>query len=222
MKIRTSLSKPTLIAAFLMAACTGASIAGTPDGYVVDSRGAAVKSGTGLCWRTGYWTPAMATSECDADLAKPAMADKKPEIKSAMPAPSPSKAPAQTLPPPKVLSLSADGLFAFGKATLLPESQDKLNALVAQLKSGKYSKIAITGHTDRLGTKKSNLKLSLQRADAVKSFLVSKGIDAAKITTAGKGSASPKTLPGTCKGKKSPKLIACLQPDRRVEISVSP
>ena len=143
-------------------------------------------------------------------------------MSAATPTRTPADAPAAPPPKPVVLSLSADGLFIFGKAMLLPESTTKLESVSAQLKSGKFSKITIAGHTDRLGSKKGNQKLSLQRADAVKAFLIGKGIDGAKIVTVGKGSTSPKTAPGTCKGKKSPKLIACLQPDRRVEIVVSP
>jgi len=82
--------------------------------------------------------------------------------------------------------------------------------------------ITVEGHTDRLGSPAYNQKLSLQRAESVKSYLVTPGgIDAAKISAVGKGESVPVTKPGECKGNKpSPKLIACLQPDRRVEVEV--
>lgn len=217
MKNRMLVSKAAVLGAVLATVGVNLGAALAADGYVSDSQGGVVRSGAALCWRTGFWTPAMATTECDPDIARVKAPDRAPS-----PKPEAKMAPRPVATQPEVLSLSSDGLFAFGKSTLVPESQEKLNALAAKLKAGKFSKITVTGHTDRLGSKKGNLKLSLQRAEAVKAFLVGKGIDASKIATYGKGSGSPKTAAGSCKGKKSPKLIACLQPDRRVEISVSP
>ena len=81
----------------------------------------------------------------------------------------------------------------------------------------------VTGHTDRIGTHAYNLKLSTRRAEAVKTYLVeSAGIPVGKIAVKGVDGADPVTKPGDCVGKKAtPKLIACLQPDRRVEIEVT-
>ena len=76
------------------------------------------------------------------------------------------------------------------------------------------------GHTDRIGSATYNQKLSLRRADSVKAYLVSKGVPANRIFTDGKGKTQPVTKPGECRGPKTRKVIACLQPDRRVEIEV--
>ncbi len=82
--------------------------------------------------------------------------------------------------------------------------------------------VTVTGHTDRIGSAAYNTRLSMRRAEAVKAHLVELGIPAAKIVAAGKGETHPVTKPGECKGDKATKeLIACLQPDRRVEIEVS-
>jgi OOP family OmpA-OmpF porin len=178
-------------------------------GYLVDSRDNVVKSGAGLCWRTGYWTPAMAIAECDPDLVKKA-------------APVAAKeAPAKgVVPAAQKITLAADTLFDFDKATLRPEGKAKLDELVAKVKDIKLEVIIAVGHADRFGTDKYNLKLSQKRAESVKAYLVSKGIEPNRVYTEGKGKAQPVTKPGDCKGPKSKKVIACLQPDRRVEIEV--
>jgi OOP family OmpA-OmpF porin len=80
--------------------------------------------------------------------------------------------------------------------------------------------ITAVGHTDRLGSEAYNQKLSERRVAAVKAYLVSKGVEANRISTAGKGEMQPVTKANECLGAKSAKVIACLQPDRRVEIEV--
>jgi OOP family OmpA-OmpF porin len=90
------------------------------------------------------------------------------------------------------------------------------------LAGASFDKVTVEGHTDRLGTTAYNQTLSQSRADAVKSHLVAAGrIDAAKVTAVGMGEAGPVTLPDQCKGAASAKVIACLQPDRRVVIEVT-
>jgi OOP family OmpA-OmpF porin len=83
--------------------------------------------------------------------------------------------------------------------------------------------VTVEGHTDRLGTPDYNQRLSQERADAVKAYLVSTGkVDPMKITAVGKGESNPVTSPEACRGAAATAaLIACLQPDRRVEIEVS-
>ena len=217
-------SKSLLAAAMIglsagaIAQTTGIDTKGTV-GYVIDQRANVAKSGTGLCWRTGYWTPAMAIAECDSDLVKkaaPVMAPP-PAPKAAEPAPPPAPAPK---PAAKKVTLSADALFDFDKATLRPEGEKKLSDLVASFGGLKLEVIVAVGHADRFGKPAYNQTLSEKRADAVKSFLVSKGIEPNRVYSEGKGQSKPVTAPDQCKGPKSAKVVACLQPDRRVDIEV--
>lgn len=209
------ISKVSLLAA--LGLCATSTFAQDPanTGYLQDLRGAVVKSGAGLCWRTGYWTPAMATTECDPELVpKPAAAP--------APAPAPAAAPpAAPKPAAQKVTLAADTLFDFDKATLRPEGRAKLDEMVQQTKDIKLEVIIAVGHADRLGSDRYNQRLSERRAESVKSYLVSKGIEPNRVYTEGKGEKQPVTKPGQCKGNKKTKaLIACLQPDRRVEIEV--
>lgn len=189
------------------------------DAYLFDTRGAAVKSGSGLCWRTARWTPAQAIAECDPDLVK------KPEPMAA-PKVEPKAAPVVTPPPvklaPEKVTFSADALFDFNKAVLRPEGKKVLDEFADKLKGVKYEVIIAIGHADRIGSVAYNKKLSIRRAEAVKNYLVNeKGIAANRIYTDGKGKSDPVTKPADCKGKHGNALIKCYQPDRRVEIEVA-
>ncbi len=186
------------------------------QGYVVDQRGEVAKSGTGLCWRTGYWTPALAIEECDPDLVK------KPPL-AAAPAPMPMAAVTPT-PAPKPaaqrVQLTADTLFDFNKAVLRPAGREALDDFVSKSKDINAEVITVVGHADRFGSDSYNQKLSEQRAAAVKAYLLSKGIEANRIQTEGRGETQPVTKAGDCLGAKSAKVVACLQPDRRVDIEI--
>ncbi len=188
-------------------------------GYTIDARNVVVRNSTGLCWHTGYWTPALANVECDPDLVAkaPAVAVAPAAPKAAAPAPAPT-------PTAQKISLAADALFNFDKAELLPAGKAKLDELVGKLSGINLEVIIAVGHTDRLGKEAYNQKLSVARAAAVKDYLVGKKVDANRVYTEGKGSKAPVTG-DACKnmGKesgKNAKLVACLQPDRRVEIEV--
>ena len=124
---------------------------------------------------------------------------------------------------PKKVQFSADSLFSFDKAAIRPDGKTALDTFARDLQGARYNMISVEGNTDRLGSDAYNQKLSQERADAVKSYLTtSTGIDARKITSMGRGETNPVTKPGDCKGSKpSPSLIACLQPDRRVDVEVS-
>ena len=121
------------------------------------------------------------------------------------------------------VTFSADSLFAFDKATVKPAGKQSLDKLAADLRGVNFDVITVTGHTDRIGSHAYNMGLSTRRAEAVKAYLVqSAGIPAGKIAARGTDGSDPVTKPGECKGKKATKkLIACLQPDRRVEVEVS-
>lgn len=129
--------------------------------------------------------------------------------------------PAQKQPAHNV-SLGADGLFAFGKSSLndlQPEGRMKLERLSQQIRKGyNLESIAVTGHTDRIGSAASNLMLSQARANTVKAYLVAQGVPAHLITATGVGSTQPLA---TCNGPKSASVIACLQQNRRVEIAIN-
>jgi OOP family OmpA-OmpF porin len=96
-----------------------------------------------------------------------------------------------------------------------------LDELARDLKGAQYDVIVATGHTDRFGSEQYNQKLSERRAQAVKEFLVSREIPANRITAVGKGETQPVTKAGDCLGAKSAKVVACLQPDRRVDVEVT-
>lgn len=162
------------------------------------------------------------------DAEKPAPAPRAAEPEPVVVAPAPKQvvvAPPPPAPKKRVFSAdsSTDALFGFGKFDVKPSGKDALDKFAAELKGADYEVITVTGHTDRIGTHKYNMKLSTQRAEAVKAYLVeSAGIPADKIEARGVDGAEPVTKPGECKGTKvTPELVACLAPDRRVEVEVS-
>lgn len=199
-------------------------------GYVTDTRNEMVKTPFGLCVRTGFWSPAMAVAACDPDLVpKPAPAPRPaPPIAPRKPAPAPVKpAPAKPAakPAPKrcdaTVTLQADQLFVFGKAALTNAARTRLDKDVIGRIAGSCATleaVVVEGHTDRLGSQQYNQKLSEKRADAVKAYLVSKGVQAGKVETIGMGKTVPAKFCPDVKSRKE--LIACLAPNRRAIISI--
>ena len=189
--------------------------------YVIDQRDVVAVSGFGLCWRTGYWTPAAAAKDpagcqCDKDLLPKEVCEPKPAA-----APAPAAAPK---PAGEKITIAADALFDFDKATLRPEGKAKLDELVSKSKAIKLEVILVVGHTDRIGSDAYNQKLSERRSAAVKEYLVAKGIEANRVYTEGKGEKQPVTG-DKCKkmgaeSGKNKKLVECLQPDRRADIEI--
>jgi OOP family OmpA-OmpF porin len=163
-----------------------------------------------------------------AYVEKPA--DPAPIVAAAVAPPPPLPAPIMVEPPqpaqvvpPRRVSFSADSLFGFDLAEIRPEGRQSLDVFANELKGTRFEVITVEGHTDRLGTTAYNQALSTRRAEAVKAYLVNtSGIDASKVAVRAKGENDPVTKPETCKGRKAgAALIACLQPDRRVEVEVS-
>lgn len=122
-------------------------------------------------------------------------------------------------------------LAAFAATTLSPafvvaQTQDAKNQgyllddMLRQLDGATYDTILATGHTDRFGGGAYNQKLSERRAGAVKDYLISKNVQASRIDAEGKGETQPMTKPGECLGKKGVQVVACLQPDRRVDVEM--
>ncbi|MBC7663386.1 MAG: OmpA family protein, partial [Caulobacter sp.] len=134
----------------------------------------------------------------------------------------PPPVPGPPAPPPRV-GFSADTLFSFDRSELGPQGKVALDQFAHELTGMQFDAVTVEGHTDRLGSQAYNQKLSMRRAEAVKNYLVSAGgVDAGRISAVGKSESQPVTKTEDCRGTKpTPKLIACLQPDRRVDVEVS-
>ena len=221
--------KATLTTVAGLIALAPAAFADTRNqGYLVDQNYNIVTAvGGTVCVRTSDWTPARAAAAdpaglCDRDLVP------KPAPAAAQPAPAPKKEPAKPVvkdAPPKPstqkINFSADALFDFNKADLRPAGKAMLDDLTRLLQGAKFEVILAIGHTDRIGSLQYNQKLSVKRAETVKNYLVGKGFEPNRVYAEGKGKTQPLTKPGDCRGKKAAALIACLQPDRRVDVEVT-
>jgi OmpA-OmpF porin, OOP family len=131
--------------------------------------------------------------------------------------PPPPPAPAAQVQ--QVMRLSADALFPFDRgdlADILPGGRSDIREIAAKLNASRFGHIEVRGYTDRLGSSDYNLQLSQRRADAVKALLVQQGIPADRINARGLGGQDPITH--CSDGQSRDSLVACLQPDRRVEI----
>ena len=191
------------------------------QGYWVDGAGKIITSSTsGECWHTREWTPALAVEPCDPVIKRMAAAAPVMEVAPTPAAPMPAPLP-MVAPVSQKTSFSADALFAFDKSVLKPEGKTMLNDLAMQLKGVNYDMVTVTGHADRIGRAAYNQKLSERRANEVKNYLIGQNVPAAGINATGMGETQPVTKAGDCVGPKSAKLIACLQPDRRVDVEMT-
>ena len=144
------------------------------------------------------------------------------------PAPAPEVKPAPPAPKPKPAAekVTSAGTvhFDFDKAELRPEGKATLDELANKVRGINLEVVIAIGHADMIGSDAYNQKLSVRRAEAIKAYLVSKGIEPNRIYTEGKGEKQPVTG-DKCKKmgpehRSNKKLVACLAPDRRVEIEV--
>jgi OOP family OmpA-OmpF porin len=187
------------------------------------------KNGTNeLCWRDAGWTPATADAACDGAIKPPpppapAPAPRvapppPPPVAPAVVAPAPVAVPVVPVAPPpppapvsEKVSFAADAFFDFAKSNLKPEAAAKLADLVDKTKGVNLEVIIAVGHTDSMGNDALNSKLSIARAEAVKAFLTSKGIEKNRVYTEGKGSKQPVADNKTNEGRAK---------NRRVEVEV--
>jgi OOP family OmpA-OmpF porin len=180
------------LAAFVAtAALATAAVAQNVDNWR-NSTGDVWKNSTGDCWRDSNWTPATAAPGCGA--AAPAAP------KAAAPVAAASK-----------VTYAADAFFDFDKAVVKPAGKAKLDDLVGKIKGINLEVIIAVGHTDSIGSDAYNQKLSVRRAEAVKAYLVSKGIEKNRVYTEGKGEKQPVASNKTKEGRAK---------NRRVEIEV--
>jgi len=188
------MNKPSKIALALAIAAFSAS--GAVSAQTVDnwqsSDGHVWKNGTNeLCWRDSFWTPATGIPGCDG-------------------VPVAQQAPVVAPTATKVV-LNADTFFDFDKSTIKPEGRQVLDQVAQQASSINLETLIATGHTDSIGTEAYNLKLSQRRANAVKAYLVQKGIDPNRIYVEGKGESQPIASNKTREGRAK---------NRRVEIEI--
>jgi OOP family OmpA-OmpF porin len=143
------------------------------------------------------------------------------EERALEPEPGPAAA-AEPAPMPQreTVTLAADALFSLGSAAIKPAAREGLDAFLKKVKGTEFESIKITGHTDPTGSPHQNINLSLQRAEAVKRYLVANGIDAKKIQAEGVGGSMPIVTDKDCSKLPRQAKIICLEPDRRVEIEV--
>jgi OOP family OmpA-OmpF porin len=167
-----------------------------------------------LCWRDANWTPATAAVGCDGALVRAAAPAPAPEpVARPAPPPPPAPAPAPAPQPPAAtkVTYAADAFFDFDKAVLKPEGKAKLDDLTSKIQGINLEVIIAVGHTDSVGTDTYNQRLSVRRAEAVKAYLVSKGIERNRVYTEGKGEKQPVADNKTAEGRAK---------NRRVEIEV--
>ncbi len=215
---------------FATAALATAAGAQTVDNWRNSAAELTWKNGTQeYCWRDANWTPATAAVGCDgaivaprAAAAAPAPAPAAAPAAPAAPAPAPAPAPAAAAAPAPAapapapaaatkVTYAADAFFDFDKAVLKPEGKAKLDDLTSKVKGINLEVIIAVGHTDAIGGDTYNQKLSVKRSEAVKAYLVSKGMEKNRVYTEGKGEKQPVADNKTNEGRAK---------NRRVEIEV--
>lgn len=184
-------------------------------GYVSDSKGHLVLDGSGKCLRTSAWSPSLALEECDPDLVVKNLAPTPAPKTVTAPPPAPAPAPELT-PAPKPVSqsiaLAAGALFDSGKSDIKSAGKADLDELVSKLQGlQSVEQIRVIGHTDSQGSAAFNQRLSEQRAQALKDYLIDQGIAADRIEAVGMGETQPVADNGSAEGRAR---------NRRVELEI--
>jgi OOP family OmpA-OmpF porin len=194
------------------AVATSGAMAQTVDNWRATD-GTVWKNGTNeLCWRDTAWTPATAAKDCDGALKPVAQAPAAAPAPAPAPAVTPAPAPAPIVAPTsEKVTYAADAFFDFDKSVLKPEAKSKLDDLISKTGGINLEVIIAVGHTDSIGTDAYNQKLSVRRAEAVKAYLVSKGLEKNRVYTEGKGKKQPVADNKTAEGRAK---------NRRVEMEV--
>ena len=199
---------------FASAALATAAGAQTVDNWKNGTNELVWKNGTNeYCWRDANWTPATAFPGCDGAIA-PVVAPRAapaPVVVAPPPAPAPAPAPVAPATVATKVTYAADAFFDFDKSVIKPEGKAKLDDLVGKIKDINLEVIIAVGHTDSVGSDTYNQKLSVRRSEAVKAYLVSKGIEKNRVYTEGKGEKQPVADNKTAEGRAK---------NRRVEIEV--
>lgn len=176
----------------------------------VSSDGTVWKNGSNeFCWRNSSWTAATANPSCDGAEVKKAAAPVVAPAPVAVVAPPVAAAPALAVP--SKVTFAAATFFDFDKAVLKPEGKAQLDELLTKLSSVKWDVLVAVGHTDSRGSDEYNQALSQRRAEAVKAYLVTKGLNQQQVKTDGKGESMPVADNSTAAGRAK---------NRRVEIEV--
>lgn len=200
-----------LFVAMVASGTAMASEAHTKHGYTVSSQSQeVVRNSYGECWKNTYFDKAtQGRIECGDAVA----VEQAPEYAE------------------ETVSLSAKTLFGFDKDILRVEAQENLNALAQRLSNANVQTVRVEGHTDFMGSEQYNQNLSERRANVVANYLVNRGVAASKISAAGLGE-SQAQMTAACeaevaklgkkvsKAKRRAALIACIEPDRRVDVKI--
>lgn len=202
-----------LSALFVALVASGTAMASEPHtkhGYTVDRQQTVVRNNYGECWKNTYFDKeTQGRIECNDAVAvstAPQYAD-------------------------ETVSLSAKTLFGFDKDNLRPEATETLNSLAQRLSNTNVEAVRVEGHTDFMGSDEYNQNLSERRANVVANYLVNRGVSSNKISAVGLGESQAR-MTASCeaevanlgkkvsKAKKRAALIACIEPDRRVDVKI--
>jgi OmpA-OmpF porin, OOP family len=181
----------------------------TASGWLQDSSGNAVTTGNGNCVHAGTPATPQSTPKCDPAYRP---------VAASLPIPPPDQS--NSMAPSQVVTFDADVLFDYDKSTLRPSGRRTLDNFSDRIRAINPETIVVVGHASRPGSERYNQRLSEERAESVKTYLLGTGIAPYRVKTSGRGETQPVTFAGECLNDMTAKAIACRQPDRRVDIEL--